>query len=91
MSSPGQKRGNCGHAMASFDGHSFCARCRDKGKGKDPCVETLDAEYKFCIVLTPEHKAQLAMPSYKVYPVMENLEKSWNSIFFFQTWKSHGN
>ena len=25
MSSPGQKRGNCGHAMASFDGHSFCA------------------------------------------------------------------
>ena len=21
MSSPGQKRGSCGHAMASFDGH----------------------------------------------------------------------
>ena len=31
MSSPGQKRGSCGHAMASFDGHSFCARCREKG------------------------------------------------------------
>ena len=22
-----------------FDSHSFCARCRDKGKGKDPCIE----------------------------------------------------
>ena len=27
----------------------------------------------------------------RVYPVMENLEKSWNSIIFFQAWKSHGN
>ena len=66
MSSPGQKRGNCGHAMAIFDGHSFCACCRDKGNRKDPCVETPDAECKFCIVLTPELKAQLAMPSYKL-------------------------
>ena len=32
MSSQGQKRGNCGHAMASFDGHAFCAH-REKGKG----------------------------------------------------------
>ena len=24
---------------------------------------------------------------YRVYPVMENLEKSWNFIFFFQAWK----
>ena len=39
MSSPGQKRGGCGHVMVSFDGHSFCAICRDKRKGKDPCVE----------------------------------------------------
>ena len=25
--------------MAGFDLHSVCARCRDKKKGKDPCVE----------------------------------------------------
>ena len=28
---------------------------------------------------------------YRVYPVMENLEKLWNSIFLFQAFKSHGN
>ena len=42
MASPGQKRGGCGHLMAGFDTHS-CARCRDKGKGKDPCVEKPDS------------------------------------------------
>ena len=31
MSSPGQRRGSCGHAMAGFDSHSKCAHCRDKG------------------------------------------------------------
>ena len=66
MSSPGQKRGNCGHAMALFDGHSFCARCREKGKGKDPCIESPEAEFNFCIVLTPEQKAQLAIHSSKL-------------------------
>ena len=41
MSSPGQKRGSCGHAMASFDGHALETKAclRDKGKGKDPCVD----------------------------------------------------
>ena len=34
MSSPGQKRGTCGHVMAVFDGHLKCARCRDKGVGR---------------------------------------------------------
>ena len=66
MSSPGQKRGSCGYAMVSFDGHAFCALCRDKGKGKVPCVETPQSECKFCIVLTPEELAQLATPSYKL-------------------------
>ena len=66
MSSPGQKRGSCGPAMAIFDGHAICARCRDKGKGKDPCVDTPQSECKFCIVLTPKQVAQLAMPSYKL-------------------------
>ena len=39
MSSPGQKRGGCGHLMVGFDTYSYCARCRDKGKGPEPCVE----------------------------------------------------
>ena len=67
MSSPGQKRGACGHAMASFDGHLSCARCRDKGKGKDTCVEDKDStNCSHCNILTPEQKAQLATPSYKL-------------------------
>ena len=36
--------GSCGHAMASFDGHAFCARCRDKKKGEDPCVKSPESE-----------------------------------------------
>ena len=36
MSSPGQRRGSCGHAMAGFESHSKCARCRDKGLGTTP-------------------------------------------------------
>ena len=40
MSSPGQRRGSCGHAMANFDSHAFCARCPEKGKGTDDCVKT---------------------------------------------------
>ena len=53
--------------MASFDCHSFCARCRDKGKDKDPCVEKPDTtECKFCNVLILEQRIQLATPSYKI-------------------------
>ena len=67
MSSPGQKRGSCGHVMASFDCHSFCARCHDKGKGQDPCVEKKDStDCKLCNSLTAEQPAQLATPSYKL-------------------------
>ena len=38
-------------------------------------------------------KSKLPLEKYvhRVYPVMENLEKSSNSIFYFQAWKSHGN
>ena len=67
MSSPGPIRGSCGHAMASFDGHAFCAHCREKGKGEEPCVankETTDC--KLCNALTPEQRTQLATPSYKL-------------------------
>ena len=40
MSSPGQKRGSCGHAMAIFDGHAFSARCREKKKAKKEKLPT---------------------------------------------------
>ena len=67
MSSPGQKRGACGHVMAIFDSHSVCARCRDKGKGKDPCVENPQCtDCKLCNLLTPDLNTQLATPSYKL-------------------------
>ena len=50
--------------MAGFDLHSVCARCRDKKKGKDACVEKPDSECQHCKVLTPEQLAQLSTPSY---------------------------
>ena len=54
MSSPGQRRGSCGHAMAGFDSHSKCARCRDKGVGDDPCV--LKKECVVCKGFTPTYR-----------------------------------
>ena len=50
--------------MASFDQHSRCARCRDKGHGDDACVKNLPCE--FCELLTPEQVVQLATPTYKL-------------------------
>ena len=52
--------------MAGFDFHSFCARCRDKKKGSDPCVETPPAPCRHCDALTTDQKAQLSTPSYKL-------------------------
>ena len=67
MSSPGQKRGSCGHAMAIFDGHAFCARCREKGKGEEPCIANKDtADCTLCNAFTPEQRAQISTPSYKI-------------------------
>ena len=63
MSSPGQRRGSCGHAMAGFDTHSKCARCRDKGLGDDPCVQK--KECVICKGFTPEQVLQLATPAYR--------------------------
>ena len=52
--------------MAGFDSHSFCARCRDKGKGKDPCVEKPQStNCKFCNSLTSGQCSKLSTPSYK--------------------------
>ena len=67
MSSPGQKRGSCGHAMAIFDGHAFCARCREKGKGEEPCIANKDTtDCSLCNSFTPEQRAQISTPSYKI-------------------------
>ena len=64
MASPGQRKGACGHIMASFDKHSRCARCRDKNLGEDPCIKKLPCRY--CELLTPEQVIQLATPTYKL-------------------------
>ena len=63
MSSPGQKRGSCGHIMALFDNHKKCARCREKGVGDDPCVKKLDCP--ICKTFTPTQVQQLATPTYR--------------------------
>ena len=64
MSSPSQKHGSCGHIMASFDSHCFCARCREKGKGSDSCISHLDCNA--CNSLIEEQRIQLSTPSYKI-------------------------
>ena len=68
MASPGdkkgQRRGVCGHIMASFDLHKRCARCRDKGIGDDDCVAK-----KSCVIcdgFTDTQKDMLATPTYKI-------------------------
>ena len=63
MSSPGQKRGTCGHVMAIFDGHLKCARCRNKGVGEDNCI--LKKDCPICKAFTPEQVQQLATPTYR--------------------------
>ena len=64
MSSPGQRKGACGHIVASFDKHSRCARCRDKGQGDDPCVKHIPCE--IYDLLTLEQVLQLTTPTYKI-------------------------
>ena len=66
MASFGQKKGGCGHIMASFDTHIRCARCRSKGSGSDPCVQGKD-DCAACLLRTPEQRKQLATPTYKLH------------------------
>ena len=63
MSSPEQRRGSCGHAVAGFDSHSKCARCRDKGLGDDPCIQKKECD--ICRGFTPDQILQLATPTYR--------------------------
>ena len=68
MGSPGdkkgQRRGLCGHVMASFDLHDKCATCRDKLIGEDDCV--VDKPCKICDGFSDIQKEMLATPSYKI-------------------------
>ena len=68
MASPGslkgQRRGTCGHAMAAFDLHEKCARCREKKIGDDLCVKG-----QSCVICDGFSEAQretLSTPSYKI-------------------------
>ena len=73
MSSPSQKHGSCGHIMASFNSHSFCARCREKSKGSDPCISH---DCPACNSLTEEQRLQLFTPSYRLKKEKRELKKS---------------
>ena len=62
--------------MAGFDLHSVCARCRDKKKGQDPCVEKPGSDCLYCNALTPEQLSQLSMPTYKIKKEKRELKSS---------------
>ena len=64
MASPGQRRGNCGHIMAGFDGHKKCARCREKKLGDDPCVK--DQVCSICDSFSEQQHSMLSTPQYKI-------------------------
>ena len=60
--------------MASFDSHNFCARCREKGKGTDLCINKNDCNS--CNLLTEEQHLQLSTPSYRLKKEKRDLKKS---------------
>ena len=78
MSSPGQKRGGYGHAWP-FDQHTYCVRCLEKNKGKDPCVENKEQDCKFYLALTPEQLAQISTPTYKIKKEKQEARKADNA------------
>ena len=69
MASPGslkgQRRGSCGHAMAAFDLHEKCARCREKKVGEDQCVKGLSCS--ICEGFSEAQRETLSTPSYKIH------------------------
>ena len=44
----GQKKGECGHIMASLDSHANCVRCRECNLASAPCA--------VCLAMTPEQQ-----------------------------------
>ena len=71
MASSGQRKGSCGHIMASFYTRVRCARCREKGARSDLCVQGKD-DFAACLLLTPEQRKQLATPTYKLQKEMKS-------------------
>ena len=61
----GQRRGLCGHMMASFDLHKRSARCRDKAIGDDDCVEKRPCA--ICDSFSEVQKEILSIPTYKLH------------------------
>ena len=68
MASPGdkkgQRKGSCGHIMASFGSHNKCARCWDKRIGEDNCV--LDKPCSISDSFSDSQKELLATPAYRI-------------------------
>ena len=62
--------------MAGFDLHTVCARCHDKKKGQDPCVEEPGSDCHHYNALTPEQLSQLSTPSYKLKKEKRDLKSS---------------
>ena len=62
--------------MAGFDTHSHCARCRDKKKGQDPCVEKPGSACSHCSSLTPDQLTQLSTPTHKMKKEKRELKSS---------------
>ena len=60
--------------MANFHNHSFCARCREKGKGSGPCISHNDCSA--CNSLIEEQRLQLSTPSYRLKKEKRELKKS---------------
>ena len=79
LSSPGQKHGGCGHLMASFDTHSFCARCREKSKGPDPCVSKSDCQA--CNILTEDQRLHPKLSTSSADDRIDKLDKKWADRF----------
>ena len=68
MASPGdrkgQRRGSCRHAMANFDLHDKCARCREKSIGEDDCV--LKKPCIICKGFSESQREMLVTPTYRI-------------------------
>ena len=58
--------------------HNFCARCREKSKGPDPCVSKSDCQA--CNVLTEDQCLQLSTPSYRIKKEKRDLNKQGETL-----------
>ena len=54
----GRKICQKGHSMYQWDPHAWCAACRNKEQGTDPC--TLDKDCNLCAEMTEEQQNTIA-------------------------------